>query len=176
MKYLIIILFVTGCCSKNTLITEKRPKSDCERLLLELGSMVKNSHGVLRIIDSKNLDISKYDNWEDEKLMVAAIPSDNRGKLYYEWLSMAEKLNTLNSCSKLTRVQIEQYLGEIYTVIPRSQTHIYALQYGPRCPVPEQGYATPENIWLECYNLHIKFDKNGKFLKAKRSDFGGNWQ
>ena len=69
--------------------------------------MVKNPHGVLTIIDSKNLDISKYDNWDDEKLMVASIPSDDNGQRYYEWLSLAEKLNTLKGCDKLTKETIE---------------------------------------------------------------------
>lgn len=176
MKYLVLIFFAVGCCNKAKLITENTPKSDCEKLLIELGSMVKNSHGVLTIIDSKNLDISKYDNWDDEKLMVAAIPSDDKGQRYYEWLSLAEKLNTLKGCDKLTKETIEKYFGVIYTIVPNSKTHIYALQYGPRCPHIYRGQATPENIWLECYNLHIKFDKEGRFLKAKRSDFGGNWQ
>jgi hypothetical protein len=138
--------------------------------------MVKNSHGVLTIIDSKNLDISKYDNWDDEKLMVAAIPSDDRGQRYYEWLSLAEKLNTLKGCDKLTKETIEQYLGELYTTSIKGHIIKYALYYGPRCPLPEQGYVTPENIWLECYCLHIYIDENDNFLKAKRSDFGGNWQ
>jgi len=176
MKYLIFIFFIVGCSGKAIWIDKITSISDCEKLLIELGSMVKNSHGVLKIIDSKNLDISKYDNWDVEKLMIAAIPSDDKGQIYYEWLSLAENLNALEGCNRLTKETFEKYLGVIYTVVPNSQTHIYALQYGPRCPHIYKSQATPENIWLECYNLHIKFDKKGRFLNAKRSDFAGNWQ
>ncbi|MFT6338062.1 MAG: hypothetical protein ACJATI_004832 [Halioglobus sp.] len=138
--------------------------------------MVKNSHGVLRIVNSEKLDISKYSDWKDEKLMVASIPSDDKGQKYYEWLSLAEKMNSVNGCDNLTTVKVEQYLGEIYTTSIKGHIIKYALHYGPRCPQIYKGHATPDNIWLECYCLHIYIDENGKFLKVKRSDFGGNWQ